>query len=132
MKQPGPSIAKLESWFSWESFCLECLQIALTNLRDSEDLPEQENKLNARLHSLLRVAAKKLRPDGPYEAPRYECPPQPYGEVENESIGRLKATPDFLWGFVDHHAPDPFCNARELSIECKRLREPSRSWSYNE
>lgn len=132
MKQAGPSIAMAETWVSWEFFCCKCLQLALESLADSKDLPERENALNARLQGFLRIAAKKIRPNGPYEAPRYECPPQPYGEPDDESLSRLKATPDFLWGFVDYRDPDPHRNAREFAIECKRLREASRSWKYNE
>lgn len=128
----GPSIAKLESWASWEAFCLECLQHALEALLNCEALPESENALNARLHGFLRIAATKIRPDGPYDRISYECPPQSYGEPEDESTRRLKPTPDFVWGFVDHRDPDPHRNARELAIECKRLRAASRSWSYNE
>ena len=128
----GPSIAKIETWASWEAFCFKCLHQALANLLNSKDLPESENALNARLHGLLRVAAKKIRPNGPYDRISYECPPQPYGESDDESSRRLKATPDFAWGFVDHRDPDPHRNARELAIECKRLREASRSWKYNQ
>ncbi len=135
MKPAGPSIAKVESWASWESFCLECLQLALESLANSKILPEGENTLNAKLHGELRAAAKKIRPNGPYDRISYECPPQPYGEPEdseNESARRLKATPDFVWGFVDHRDADPHRNAREFAIECKRIREPSKSWKYNE
>jgi hypothetical protein len=131
MSQMGPSISKIDTWASWEAFCFECLQLALGKFLDSKDLPEGENGLNAKLHGFLRVAAKKIRPDGPYGPISYECPPQPYGEPDNESSRRLKATPDFVWGFIDHRNPDPHRNARELSIECKRLREASRSWKYN-
>lgn len=132
MSQPGPSIAKIETWASWEAFCLECLHLALEDLSNAKDLPEKENALNARLHSFLRVAATKVRPKGIYGLIGYECPPQPHGEPDDESSRRLKPTPDFVWGFVDYHDPDPSRNARELHIECKRLREASRSWKYNE
>jgi len=128
----GPSISKIDTWSSWESFCCACLHLALKSLLDSKALPESENALNARLHGFLRVAGKKVRPNGPYDRISYECPPQPYGESDDESPRRLKATPDFVWGFVDHRDPDPHRNARELAIECKRLREASRSWNYNE
>ncbi len=101
-------------------------------LSKAKSLPESENALNAKLHGCLRVAAKKIRPNGPYDRISYECPPQPFGEIDEESSRRLKATPDFVWGFVDHRDPDPYRNVRELAIECKRLREASQSWNYNE
>jgi hypothetical protein len=132
MRQAGPSITKVESWASWEAFCLKCLRHALDTLLELKELPEGENALNAKLHSSLRVAAKKFRPKGPYDRISYECPPQPYGVHDDESSRRLKATPDFAWGFVDHRDPDPHRNARELAIECKRVREASPSWKYNE
>lgn len=128
----GPSISEMEIWASWEAFCLDCLYVALGRFLRSKNLPEGENALNAKLHEFLRVAAAKIRPNGPYDRISYECPPQPYGPNDDESSRRLKATPDFVWGFVDHRDPDPHRNARELAIECKRLREASRSWKYNE
>lgn len=132
MRQPGPSISRLETWSSWESFCLECLQRALINLSKIKNLPADENSINSKLHTLLRVAAHEIRPTGFYSLIGYECPPQPYGDDDDESTRRLKPTPDFTWGFVDHRDPDPTRNARELAIECKRLRAPSSSWNYNE
>ncbi len=131
MSRSRPSIIRRETWASWEKFCLDCLLVALRELRELSELPENENAINAKLHECLRRAAKTVRVSGPYATIGCESPPQPYGESE-ETSRRLKACPDFVWGFVDHHEPDPLCNAREFAIECKRLRRRSRSWNYNE
>jgi hypothetical protein len=105
--------------------------LALKKLRCLPNLPEGENALNGKLHECLRRAAKELRSNGPYSPIGYECPPQPCGESE-ESGRRLKACPDFAWGFVDHQEKDPLRDAREFVIECKRLRQASAGWKYNE
>jgi hypothetical protein len=131
MSRSRPNLLELETWTSWERFCLGCLALALEELRRLPDLPEGENALNGKLHECLRKAARQVRPNGPYSPVGYECPPQPYGESE-ESARRLKPCPDFVWGFVDHQEPDVLRNAREFVIECKRLRQASRSWKYNE
>ena len=130
MSRPRPSLY-VESWASWQRFCLDCLLLALCELRDLPGLPEGENAINGKLHECLRRAAKVVRPRGPYGTIGYECPPQPFGESQ-ETSRRLKACPDFVWGFVDHREPDPLSNAREFVIECKRIRNRSRSWNYNE
>jgi hypothetical protein len=96
-----------------------------------EPLPEGENALNAKLLVCMRTAAKEVRPRGNYPLIRAECPPLPFGESE-ETTRRLKPTPDFIWGYVDHLEPNPLLNAREFTIECKRLRHASPSWNYNE
>ena len=131
MSQSRPNLLQLEIWASWERFCLECLALALEELRGLPGLPEGENALNGKLRECLRRAAKQVRPNGPYSAIGYECPPQPYGESQ-ESARRLKPCPDFVWGFVDHQEPEVLLNAREFVIECKRLRHASRGWKYNE
>jgi hypothetical protein len=131
MSRPRPNLYRLETWASWEVFCLQCFELALLELRSMAVLPEGENALNGKLHECLRRAAKKVRRNGPYSNVGYESPQQPYGESE-ESTRRLKACPDFVWGFVDHQEPDALLSAREFVIECKRLRHASPSWKYNE
>ena len=131
MSNTGPNIPAHRTWKRWESFCLECLNRALGSLRNSANLPEGENALNTKLLDCLRVAAREVRPAGNYPLLRAECPPMPYGESE-ETSRRLKATPDFVWGYVDASEPNPLLDAREFTIECKRLRHASQSWNYNE
>jgi hypothetical protein len=94
-------------------------------------LPEGEDALNAKLLDCLRIAARGIRPAGNYPLLRAESPQLPYGESE-ETARRLKATPDFVWGYVDPSEPNPLLDAREFTIECKRLRYASHSWNYNE
>lgn len=107
-----------------------CLYCALEKMRTLDSLPEGEPALNAKFLDCLRIAAREIRPKGDYPLIRAECPPLPHGEAE-EIARRLKPTPDFIWGYVDRMAP-PLLDAREFTIECKRLRNASKSWDYNE
>lgn len=131
MRGRGPPISSRRTWERWQAFFTECVLRALNKLREIDRLPEGENALNSKLLDCLRIAAKEIRPTGNYPLIRAECPPLPYGQSE-ETSRRLKATPDFVWGYVDYSEPDALRNAREFTIECKRLRQASASWNYNE
>jgi hypothetical protein len=130
MNHSGPRISALRTWQRWETFFFAALNRALEMLRVIENLPESENELNSRLLDCLRLAARELRPKGNYPPIRAECPPLPYGQAE-ETVRRLKPTPDFLWGYIDRTAPALY-DVMDFTIECKRLRHASRSWNYNE
>ena len=64
--------------------------------------------------------------------PIYEASNQP-DEEDPEQAPRERKRPDFQFGYIDHHDPNPSASAKQYVVECKRLGDSGRSdWILNE
>lgn len=122
------------TWERHVNLVLKVLLRALSILQAEAHPDESEIDLNRQLYFCLLRANREL-----YESTGEAFDHQPTPEAKNppdpddeQRAKRENKSPDFLWGFIDHSAPDATRGARNFYIECKRLGKPKRSdWPFN-
>lgn len=117
-------------WTAQETRCLKIIECALVKLRDADNLPKSEVKLNRILYFHLLEASREICPENMI-APLTECTNQPDPDDEARA-SREHKRPDFQWVYLDRYESNPHLSSKQFVVECKRLGAAPRSdWILN-